>query len=92
MHQMNYKTQQGSALLFAFVLLIALTFIAIASVNTGVMGVRMASNVEEEMNAFQTSRASGTALRPRALAALFSRTERSRELRTGTKDVQSRGL
>jgi len=57
MHQMNYKTQQGSALLFAFVLLIALTFIAIASVNTGVMGVRMASNVEEEMNAFQTSRA-----------------------------------
>lgn len=57
MKQINCNSQQGTALLFAFVLLIALTFIAIASVNTGVLGVKMASNVEEEMNAFQTAKA-----------------------------------
>jgi Tfp pilus assembly protein PilX len=49
--------QKGSALLFAFILLLALTFIAVASVNTGVMEVKMASSVEEEMNAFQTAAA-----------------------------------
>ena len=49
------NTQTGSALLFAFVLLIALTFIAIASVNTGIMEAKMATNVEEEINSFQTA-------------------------------------
>ena len=47
--------QRGSALLMAFILLIALTFIAIASVNTGVMEVKMASSIEEDMNAFQVA-------------------------------------
>lgn len=41
----------------SFILMIALTFIAIASVNTGVLEVKMAGSVEEQMNAFQTSAA-----------------------------------
>ena len=54
---MKISGQKGSALLFSFILLFALTFIAIASVNTSVMGLRMSSSVEEEMNAFQTAAA-----------------------------------
>ncbi len=45
--------QQGSALLLCIVLLIAMTYLAISSVSTGVMEVRMASAIEEELNAFQ---------------------------------------
>ena len=45
--------QQGSALLLCIVLLIAMTYLAISSVSTGVMEVRMSSAIEEEMNAFQ---------------------------------------
>ena len=45
--------QQGSALLLCIVLLIAMTYLAISSVSTGVMEVRMSSAIEEELNAFQ---------------------------------------
>ncbi len=45
--------QQGSALLLCLVLLVAMTYLAISSVSTGVMEVRMSSAVEEELNAFQ---------------------------------------
>lgn len=54
---MKISRQKGSALLFAFIMLFALTFIAIASVNTSVMGLKMSSAVEEEMNAFQIAAA-----------------------------------
>lgn len=53
----SLKYQSGSALLMSFILMIALTFIAIASVNTGVMEIKMSTAVEEEMNAFQTAAA-----------------------------------
>ncbi len=49
--------QRGSALLLCLILLIGLTFIALSAVQTGIMEVRMASAVEEEMNAFQTAQA-----------------------------------
>ena len=55
MKQINIQFQHGSALLFSFILMLALTFIAIASVNTGIMQTKMATSVEEEVNAFQTS-------------------------------------
>ena len=55
MNPIKISSQHGSALLFAFVLLLALTFIAIAAVNTGVMGTKMATNIEEEINASQTA-------------------------------------
>ncbi len=45
--------QQGSALLLCIVLLIAMTYLAISSVSTGVMEIRMSSAIEEELNAFQ---------------------------------------
>lgn len=54
---MKISGQHGSALLFCFILLFALTFIAIAGVNTSVMGLKMSGSVEEEMNAFQTAAA-----------------------------------
>ena len=57
MKQLKAVQQKGSALLFSFILLIALTFIAIASVNTGIMEVKMATNIEEQMNAFQMANA-----------------------------------
>ncbi len=55
--QIKLIQQKGSALLMSFILMIALTFIAIASINTGVLEVKMASSLEEEMNAFQTAAA-----------------------------------
>ena len=55
MKTLKIKSQKGSALLFSFILMIALTFIAIASVNTGIMEIKMAGSVEEQMNAFQTA-------------------------------------
>ncbi len=54
---MQLSRQKGSALLFSFIMLFALTFIAIASVNTSIMGLKMSGAVEEEMNAFQTAAA-----------------------------------
>ena len=54
---MKISRQKGSALLFAFIMLFALTFIAIAAVNTCVMGLKMSGSIEEEMNAFQTAAA-----------------------------------
>ena len=56
--QMNYlshNNQQGSALLFSIILLIALTFTAVISVQTGIMEVRMAGALQDEMEAFQTA-------------------------------------
>jgi hypothetical protein len=49
--------QRGTALLFSMIILVALTFIGVAAVNTGVMEVRMAGHLEEQMNAFQTAQA-----------------------------------
>ena len=56
--QMNYTAhnkQHGSALLFSIILLIALTFTAVISVQTGIMEVRMAGALQDEMEAFQTA-------------------------------------
>ncbi len=44
-------------MLFCIILLVALTYIAITSANTSIMQVRMASAVEEQMNAFQVASA-----------------------------------
>ncbi len=49
--------QQGSALLICVILLVALTFTAVASLQSGVMQVRMSGALEDEMNAFQTAQA-----------------------------------
>jgi len=51
----NYTSQKGSALLICIILLMALTYLAVTAVQTGVMEVRMASATEEQMNAFQTA-------------------------------------
>ncbi len=51
------SAQRGTVLLFSFIILISLTFIAISSVRTSVMELRIARNVEENMNAFQTAQA-----------------------------------
>ena len=47
--------QSGTALLLCLILLISLTLIALASVQTGIMEVRMAGAIEEQMNASQTA-------------------------------------
>lgn len=49
------RAQRGAALVFAFIFLVALGLIGVASVGTSVMELHMASNAEEEMNAFQTA-------------------------------------
>lgn len=49
------RGQRGAALVFAFIFLVALGLIGVASVGTSVMELHMASNAEEEMNAFQTA-------------------------------------
>lgn len=47
------RSQRGATLVVALILLGALTMIAIASVDAGVMSLRVARNVEEDMSAFQ---------------------------------------
>lgn len=47
--------QRGAALIVCLIFLIALTLIGINAVATSAMGLRMASNTEEELNAFQTA-------------------------------------
>lgn len=56
-HLASPHAQRGTALLFAFIVLVSLTFIAVSSVRTSVMELRIARNVEENMNAFQTAQA-----------------------------------
>ena len=51
------KRQQGTALVIALVMLTSLTLISTASVDSAVMGLRIARNVEEQANAFQTAQA-----------------------------------
>lgn len=59
--------QRGATLVIALILLGALTMIAIASVDAGVMSLRVARNVEEQMNAFQLAQS--------AIDAVISNTE-----------------
>lgn len=49
--------QKGTALVFALVFLIAITLMAVASIKTSVMELKVAGNLEENMNAFQTAQA-----------------------------------
>lgn len=49
------RQERGSALFIAMVLLIGVTMLAIASVNTGTMELRMARNREDSSHTFQTA-------------------------------------
>jgi Tfp pilus assembly protein PilX len=54
---MNYSKQRGSGMLAALILILSLTFLGVAATRTSVMELRMARNLEEEMNIFQTAQA-----------------------------------
>lgn len=51
------RAQRGTALVFSMVILTALTLLGVTAATTGTLGLRMASNAEENMNAFQTAQA-----------------------------------
>src|SRR5918996_5393599 len=52
-----HRQQQGTALILVLIFLMALTLIVFASITDSNMGLRMASNTEEQVNAFQTAQA-----------------------------------
>ena len=49
--------QAGAVLIVALIMLASLTMIAVAGVDSSSMGLRIARNVEEQSNAFQTAQA-----------------------------------
>lgn len=51
------RAQRGTALVFSMIILTALTLLGVTAATTGTLGLRMASNAEENMNAFQTAQA-----------------------------------
>ena len=53
MYPYSYNGQHGTALIITLILMASLTLIGMSSVNTGVMSLRIARNVEEQYNAFQ---------------------------------------
>lgn len=48
---------RGSALVFSMIILVALTLLGITAAATSTLGLRMAANAEDDMNAFQTAQA-----------------------------------
>lgn len=53
----NSRTQRGAALFTALIMLIALTLVALASLGTSLLELRMSGNEETAMSAYQSSQA-----------------------------------
>lgn len=51
------RAERGGALVFSMIILVALTLLGITGAATSTLGLRMAANAEDEMNAFQTAQA-----------------------------------
>ena len=51
----KYHKQQGTVLVIALVMLASLSMISLAAVDSAVLGMHIARNTEEKMNAFQTA-------------------------------------
>lgn len=51
----NYRTQKGTALMVAMLILIGITLLSLAGINTSILELRMARNAESAGSAFQTA-------------------------------------
>lgn len=57
MHSTTLSTQRGASLFVSLVLMTALTLVALGSLSTSLMELRMANNTEAGMSAFQRAQA-----------------------------------